>query len=129
MQRTGTRIQCDTFGRAAIDRKFLLKLRHLGTKDELATFQHAGNRSIDFRLNRLILRFEVEKRYFDVCHEITEFYCIHDSGSMLSPAGKSVVTHKAPRRAIDCEAACIISTAKSASPPGSGSVARSMQKK
>ena len=88
MQGTGTRIQGDTLGRAAIDRKFLLKLCYLGAKDELATFQHAGNRSIDFGLNALILRFKVEIRYFDVCHEITEFYCIRDGGSMPSPAGK-----------------------------------------
>src|SRR5258708_7414642 len=92
MQRAGTPIQGDALGRAAIDRKFLLKLCHLGAKDELATFQHAGNRSIDFGLNALILLFEVEIRHFDVCHKTTEFYCIRDCGSMASPVGKRAVS-------------------------------------
>src|SRR4029077_7188570 len=113
------RIQGDTLSRAAIDRKFLLKLRHLGTKDKLATFQHAGNRSIDFGFNTMILRFEVEIRYFEVCHGLTEFYCIRDCGSTPSPRRKvSGNSTGRPRRAIACEAKRIISPAKSGTTAG-----------
>src|SRR6266567_2989705 len=70
MQSASSRVQSDTFRRSTISCKLFFKSGDLGPKHKLAALQYSGNSRINLRLDAVVLRFQVEKRYFCAsgCH-------------------------------------------------------------
>src|SRR5579862_112185 len=69
MQSACTGIHCDALSRSAIGREFLFEACYFGAEDELTAFQYTGDRGINFGLDAVILRFQIEIWDFDISHE------------------------------------------------------------
>src|ERR1700685_4818724 len=68
VQSTRTRIEGDTFRRAAIVGEFPCELGDLGAENELTAVQNPGDSRINLRLDALVLHFQIEERYFSGFH-------------------------------------------------------------
>ena len=114
MQRAGAGIQCDAFRGAAIGREFLFERSHFGAEYELATVQHVRDGRINLGLDALVLRFQIEIGNFNVCHECLRIEPLfsHQRGYAVASSGVRRKSTGRPCWAIDCDAACKISTTR-----------------
>ncbi len=117
MQCAGAGVQRDALGSSAIGCEVLFEPGDFGAKNKLALSRTRAMAASISGLMLLVLCFQIEVRYFDVCHENANYSLIW---RVSMPLPRRVVRRSStgrPRCAMDCDAACRISTTRSPALP------------